>query len=730
MKVDWTLNYPKSVFIGLDLHSETNNNQHRTSEISVKELIVRRGQTFQLTLRLARPFRPTFDQLTMTAVTGGHPSENLGTMSRFGVPDKVQCSGSAKAVWRAELQWSSSPETGVLVLDITPPASCPVGEYKMSAKLGEEERDLATLCVLFNPWCPEDWVFLPDEAERQEYVMNEHGIIYKGVDKYISPTHWDFGQFEEDMVKICMKILDYNIKHKRNPADDISARCNPIYVSRVVTSMINSENGGGILKGQWGKDFSGGVPPTHWSGSYAILKKWSNSVFSSVKYGQCWVYAAVMCSVMRLLGIPCRVVTNYQSAHDTNKNLTVDTYYADYGVREKKSKDSVWNYHVWVECWMRRPDLAKDSKYDGWQVLDPTPQEKSDGMFCCGPAPVSAIRNGDTHLKYDVPFVFAEVNADCITWLVKRDGSMVNIETDNIKIGQNISTKCVGTNDRMNITDSYKQKEGTEQERNVFQYALTRLENEGEGETCAGDEKVGNGTNINNVSDENATNDQICSSTATPQLFIRFAPMSMLMDGEDVSLQLILNSDSSATKRLSISVAVQAMRFSGQPAGNILSETLEQELLPGKDLIVPILVPFLAYHKYMIGCESMNISAVITDQQNKNHLFLAETRIVLMKPPMSITVFGESRVNRELIAEVIFQNPVKEILRNCSLTLTGSGLFKGELTTRLPDLLPKNRVRVKFNLVPYKSGERTLLVDFDCDSFRDIKNSCTVIVKP
>lgn len=58
--------------------------------------------------------------------------------------------------------------------------------------------------------------------------------------------------------------------------------------------------------------------------------------------------------------------------------------------------------------------------------------------------------------------------------------------------------------------------------------------------------------------------------------------MSMLMDGEDVSLQLILNSDSSATKRLSISVAVQAMRFSGQPAGNILSETLEQELLPGK----------------------------------------------------------------------------------------------------------------------------------------------------
>lgn len=42
------------------------------------------------------------------------------------------------------------------------------------------------------------------------------------------------------------------------------------------------------------------------------------------------------------------------------------------------------------------------------------------GVFCCGPAPVKAIFNGETHLDYDVPFVFAEVNADCIDWLVSE----------------------------------------------------------------------------------------------------------------------------------------------------------------------------------------------------------------------------------------------------------------------------------------------------------------------
>lgn len=41
-------------------------------------------------------------------------------------------------------------------------------------------------------------------------------------------------------------------------------------------------------------------------------------------------------------------------------------------------------------------------------------------IYCCGPAPVKAVLNGETALKYDIPFVFAEVNADCIDWLVSE----------------------------------------------------------------------------------------------------------------------------------------------------------------------------------------------------------------------------------------------------------------------------------------------------------------------
>lgn len=32
------------------------------------------------------------------------------------------------------------------------------------------------------------------------------------------------------------------------------------------------------------------------------------------------------------------------------------------------------------------------------------------GVFCCGPAPVRAIREGELTKKYDAPFIFAEVS--------------------------------------------------------------------------------------------------------------------------------------------------------------------------------------------------------------------------------------------------------------------------------------------------------------------------------
>lgn len=49
------------------------------------------------------------------------------------------------------------------------------------------------------------------------------------------------------------------------------------------------------------------------------------------------------------------------------------------------------------------------------------------GTYCCGPAPVAAVLEGDVNLKYDVPFVFAEVNADVIKWQVSATWEGLNV---------------------------------------------------------------------------------------------------------------------------------------------------------------------------------------------------------------------------------------------------------------------------------------------------------------
>ena len=41
----------------------------------------------------------------------------------------------------------------------------------------------------------------------------------------------------------------------------------------------------------------------------------------------------------------------------------------------------------------------------------------------CGPAPLAAIKKGHIYIGYDTGFVFAEVNADRVEWIVKQEGN-------------------------------------------------------------------------------------------------------------------------------------------------------------------------------------------------------------------------------------------------------------------------------------------------------------------
>lgn len=69
-----------AVINDVDFHCESNNAAHRTSDITTKQLIVRRGQSFLLTLEMTRPFT-SGDPLSLAVETG-----NLPSVRRHAVP--------------------------------------------------------------------------------------------------------------------------------------------------------------------------------------------------------------------------------------------------------------------------------------------------------------------------------------------------------------------------------------------------------------------------------------------------------------------------------------------------------------------------------------------------------------------------------------------------------------------------------------------------------------------
>lgn len=74
-------------------------------------------------------------------------------------------------------------------------------------------------------------------------------------------------------------------------------------------------------------------------------------------------------AVLRCLGIPARVVTNYFSAHDNDANLQMDIFLEEDGnVNSKLTKDSVW----WV--WLTR--ALADIKLE-WRYTLTTRQTRS-----------------------------------------------------------------------------------------------------------------------------------------------------------------------------------------------------------------------------------------------------------------------------------------------------------------------------------------------------------------
>ncbi|XP_053103672.1 protein-glutamine gamma-glutamyltransferase 2 [Hemicordylus capensis] len=674
-----------------DLECERNNQDHRTSDIGCQQLIVRRGQPFLITLHFAgRGYEEGVDTLTFTAETGPCPIETSGTRSAF----PLSCS-LEQAAWSSAVE---SQDGASLSVSLSSPPNARIGRYRLTMEASTDHQGssfpLGEFILLFNPWCPADSVFLEREEERNEYVLTQHGQIYQGSKEYIYSIPWNFGQFEDEIVDICLQLLDTNPKFLRNQDKDCSRRNSPVYVSRVVSAMVNCNDDQGIVFGRWDNKYEDGVSPMTWNGSVDILQRWRKYGCQPVRYGQCWVFAAVACTVLRGLGIPTRVVTNYNSAHDTNGNLIIEQYLDENGRLQQGNRDLIWNYHCWVECWMARPDLP--AGYDGWQALDPTPQEKSEGVYCCGPCPVKAVKEGHLKLKYDVKFVFAEVNADVAYLMLQSDMSRRKTMSSTV-VGRNISTKSIGRDAKEDITHHYKYHEGSEEEREVF--------------TKAKHHKV--------------------PAPTEEGLKIRIKVSEGMNNGCDFDVFAVINNNTDAERLCRLMFGARAVSYNGTlgpecGCKDLLNVTLE----PHAERMIPLRILYEKYGDCLTQDNMIKVMALLTEYETKEAV-LSVRNIHVKNPDIKVRILGEPAQKRKLVAELSLTNPLPIPLSGCVFTAEGAGLTDGQKTQELDSTIgPGEEAKVRVDFVPRQAGLRKLVVDFESDRLKGVKGYRNVIIAP
>lgn len=697
--------------VDLDLLKSRNGLLHHTSRFHLNRddnncLVIRRGQPFHFRVNFDVPFDQETDVLQVCFNIGKRPMVSNGTEAVVAVTASYLIKSNT---WGATIP---EPKGKELTISVCSPSSCFVGIWSLEVRTMRKE-DLHpnvvgppimnrysshSIYVLFNPWCKDDQVYMENDTWRQEYVMNDIGKIWRGVSSNFRPCVWSYGQYESKVLDACMVLLDWSHLRYAN-------RGSPIDISRTISAMVNANDDKGILVGNWSGNYDDGTPPTDWQGSVQILQQWYDAGGEPVCYGQCWVFSGVTTTILRALGMPARSVTNFSSAHDTDASITIDMHFNEKGKHVKElDSDSVWNFHVWNDCWMMRPDLP--TGYGGWQAIDATPQEMSEGKFRAGPASLVAVRRGEVGYQYDTAFIFAEVNADKVYWLHRGpDMPLQFIDLDHTAIGKFISARrpgplYKGNVDRDDVTDQYKQVELSEEERTCVMNAVSKGQNE----------------SVRRIYQKQDVADVECLLTTKEEIYL----------GDSFPVQVKVLNTSAESRTVKTSLRVDTMQYTGVIIKRVAKKNEDTLLSAGEENTITMMVKADDYVSKLLDQGCLMISALLHVKET-GQIYHAEDDFRVRFPEISVSVQGALKVGAASKVYASFQNPLDKYLSRAKFIFEGPGV-ENPTEVVVATVGKKKKAEASWKIKPTEPGDHTILVSFTSRELRDIDGSLSIFV--
>ncbi|XP_012257376.2 hemocyte protein-glutamine gamma-glutamyltransferase-like [Athalia rosae] len=696
----------------VNIFEKENANLHHTSKYelvhqSPSSAVLRRGQPFKLAVKFNRSYTREVDSVSFIFNFGSNPNVMRGTRG-VGVLDTRSTSSTDIEAWG--VRFVSANAEGIFV-EVTSPADSPVGlwhlDIQTTTKSGYRkitntyhfDKDIYSL---FNPWLKEDSVYMENQRLLDEYVNNDTGKIWVGALGSCKGREWIFGQFDDCVLPACQLLLERS-------GIIAASRGDPIKMSRAISRIVNANDDRGVLAGRWDGEYSDGTSPSAWTGSVPILEEFLKTG-DSVQWGQCWVFAGVLTTVCRALGLPSRVVSNIVSAHDTNVSLSIDRYYnskfESLNDPNSRGEDSIWNFHVWNEVWMARRDLPHG--YGGWQAVDATPQETSDGMFQCGPTSVEAIKQGAVGYNYDVPFMLATVNADVIQWIEDKKSAhgWRRVTSDTNQVGKLILTKAPfmfdpnGDRDREVITQNYKNLEGTEAERLTLLRAAR--------------------------STDSARRFYSIPDQAKEDVEFELVDLDRVNVGEPFTITLYVKNKSKSPRNIRVLLTASSVYYTGIKANLVKSKAGAFVVGPGDREVLKLTVTVDDYTDKLVEYAIMKLEAIATVKETLQ-TWSGEDDFQILKPTIDIKIEDKLIVGKSTAISFSFKNPLTRNLTKCEFNYAGIGLAR-HIKLPFENIRPGELVTVRHRLVPQKAGQLNLVATFTSKELVDVTGSATVRV--
>lgn len=677
--------------VGLNL--EANRKAHFTSEYELEKLIVRRGQSFMVQVEFDGAYEPGKHEIILYLMYGTTPRISKGTLIKLG--DKTNTKDNKS--WGMSVKGGAGSDK--IEIELMSSAKAMVGEYKIAVDCvtdGELTRFqvMDPLIVLFNAFCPEDPCYMENAEEREEYVMNDTGKVYVGSIKNVVARPWIFGQFDDTVLLSALYLLDSGDMLTDAAKGDV------VQLTRAFTALANSSDGdGGVLQGNWSGDYAGGEAPTSWTGSVDVIETYWKKRPDMTKYGQCWVFSGILCSLYRTLGIPARSVTNFCSGHDHDGSNTIDIHFDHKGQSLSDYDDSTWNFHVWVDAWFKRADL-RNSEYDGWQALDATPQEESGGTMQCGPAPLAAIKSGEVNIGYDTGFVFSEVNGDIVYWIVEEDGDMRIARVDTAGIGKLVATKAVGHDGMVDVKGEYKAEEGTAEERSAVSGAALK---------GARSELL-----------EQYYNDKLDDDDV--EFDVEHNEIKL---GDSAHITLLAKNVSDNTHSINVTITAAACVYTGTTKNVI--KVMENVMFSGEGSTSRCSM-YLKPEDYVkkVGAENSLKISIKAEVVGTGQLFTETQQFDFARPCIVLTPNKTTiKKGNPIKMKIGLCNPLAIPLKNAKIRIEAAKNLK-PVTINCGTVKPKHKVSATVSIPTKVGGKRQFVATFDSTELKNIQGECVV----